>query len=186
MRRRVLLSPAQSASFAMGRTLLVFESWAQQVASPIELERAMLVDFAVQYPRSIGALVPALPSIVRAYGIDQGDLGDLFAIRRFSTIREFFSSTVALLISRRLVDELPRTETRTSTMLALSSSGREAAQRFTTPLALAIRSLSDAVCLSWRRRNTEDLRRALGDSLPNTARDVAELMRPVRLSEEDA
>src|SRR5678816_3531103 len=103
-----MLSPAQSASFGMGRTLLVFESWARVVAAPIELERAMLVDFAVQYPRSIGALVPAIPGIIRGYGIDQGDLGDLFATRRFQTLREVFASTLALLIARRLVDEVPR------------------------------------------------------------------------------
>lgn len=185
MKQRVLLSPAQSASFAMGRTLLVFESWARIVAAPIELERAMLVDFAVQYPRSIGALVPAIPGIIRGYGIDQGDLGDLFATRRFQTLQEVFASTLALLIARRLVDEVPRAETSTVTQLTVTDAGRTAARAFSTPLALAIRSLAEAVCTSWRRRNTDDLRRALGDALPNTAREAAELMRPISLGENE-
>lgn len=185
MKQRVLLSPAQSASFAMGRTLLVFESWARVASAPIELERAMLVDFAVQYPRSIGMLVPAVPSIIRGYGIDQGDLGDLFATRRFQTVREVFASTLALLIARRLVDEVPRTETAAATLLLVTGEGRAAAQLFSTPLALAIRSLAEAVCMSWRRRNTDELRRALGDALPNTAREAAELMSPVSLGEDE-
>jgi len=180
-----MLSPAQSASFAMGRTLLVFESWARIVTAPIELERAMLVDFAVQYPRSIGALVPAVPAIIRGYGIDQGDLGDLFATRRFQTVREVFASTLALLIARRLIDEVPGTEMSAATLLTVTVEGRAAAQSFSTPLALAIRSLAEAVCASWRRRNTDDLRRALGDTLPNTALEAAELMRPISLGEDE-
>lgn len=185
MKRRVLLSPAQSASFSMGRTLLVFGSWARVVSAPIELERAMLVDFAVQFPRSIGALVPAVPGIIRGYGIDQGDLGDLFATRRFQTLREVFASTLALLIARRLVDEVPRTDSSAATLLVLTGEGRTAAQAFSTPLALAIRSLAEAACMSWRRRNIDDLRRALGDALPNTAREAAELMRPISLGEDE-
>jgi hypothetical protein len=145
----------------------------------------MLVDFAVQYPRSIGALVPSVPGIIRGYGIDRADLGDLFATRRFQTVREIFASTLALLMARRLIDEVSRTETTVSTMLTVTSAGRAAAQAFSTPLALAIRSLAEAVCTSWRRRNTDDLRRALGDVLPNTAREAAELMRPISLGEED-
>jgi hypothetical protein len=183
--KRVLLSPAQSASFSMGRTLLVFESWARQVSTPVELERVMLIDFAVQYPRSIGALVPAVPGIIRGHGIDAGDLGDLFAMRRFATIRELFSSTVALLNARRLIGEVPRTGTTTSTLLQITGEGLGAAQSFVSPLALAIRSLADAICLSWRRRNADELRRALGDALPNTSRDAAELMRPTSLREDE-
>lgn len=185
MKRRVPLSPAQSASFSMGRTLLVFESWARLFGAPIELERAMLIDFAVQYPRSIGALVPAVPGIVRGYGIDQGDLGDLFATRRFQTLREVFSSTLVLLIARHLIDEVPRTEAMASTLLAITQAGRTAAQAFSTPLALAIRSLSEAICTSWHRRNADDLRRTLGDVLPNTSREAAELMHPIALGENE-
>ena len=46
MKKRVPLSPSQAAAFTMGRTLLVFESWAHHSDSPVELERAMLIDFA--------------------------------------------------------------------------------------------------------------------------------------------
>jgi hypothetical protein len=184
VKRCVLLSPSQSASFAMGRILLVFESWARIVAAPIELERAMLIDFAVQYPRSIGALVPALPGIVRAYGIDQGDLGDLFATRRLQTIREAFTSTLSLLIARNLIDEILRNDS-TATQLRVTERGRTAAQSFSTPLALAIRSLSEAVCTSWRNRNTDGIRDALGYALPNTAQEAAELTRPVSLGEDE-
>lgn len=169
----------------MGRTLLVFESWARVVAAPIELERAMLVDFAVQYPRSIGAIVPAVPGIVRGYGLEEGDLGDLFAQRRFQTLREGFTSTLALLLARRLVDEAPRTDAGSLTLLIVTGEGRAAARSLSTPLALAIRSLAEAVCTSWRRRNTDDLRRALGDALPDTAKEAAELLRPIELGEED-
>ena len=68
----------------------------------------MLIDFAVQYPRSISTLIPTVPGIVRGHGIEEGDLGDLFATRRLATLREDFIAVISLLVGKRLVDEEDR------------------------------------------------------------------------------
>jgi hypothetical protein len=169
----------------MGRSLLVMDAWAKMTAEPIEFERAMLIDFALQYPRSIGTLVPSVPSITRAHGIERADLGDLFAMRRLSTLRESFSVTTGLLIGRRLVDEGPRVQEDTATMLLITLSGREAARLMSTPLAIALRALAEATCTAWRRRNTTDLRRELRESLPDESLTAADLMNPIHLDEVD-
>src|ERR1700733_10303480 len=105
MKQEALLSPSQQAAYTMGRSLLVMDAWSRMTAGPIEFERAMLIDFALQYPRSVGSLVPSLPAITRAHGIDQADVGVLFAIRRLSGLRESFSLTAGLLLGRNLIDE---------------------------------------------------------------------------------
>lgn len=62
MRRRIPLSPTQSVAFAMGRVLIAFNNWSRDADAALDVERAMLIDFAVQHPRSIRALVPELES----------------------------------------------------------------------------------------------------------------------------
>jgi hypothetical protein len=180
--KKVPLSPGQAAAFAMGRTLLVFESWVRHTEAAIELERAMLIDFAVQYPRSIASLLPTVPPIIKAHGIDQADLGDLFAVRRLATLREDFSTVLVMLTSRHLVDEQVRAS---SAAFTITSEGRHAASAFSSPLALAIRALADALCLAWRRSSVETLRSQIRDALPDSSRDASELGRAVALREDE-
>ncbi len=183
MRRRTPLSPAQSAAYTAGRTLLVLDSWARHSDSPIELDRAMLIDFAVQYPRSISGLIPTVPAVVRAHGIEQGDLGDLFATRRLATLREDFIAVVSLLVGQRLVDEQERAGA--ASAFRINKIGRDAAAGFSSSLSLAIRALAEAACLAWKRRNTDDLRSEIRRALPDSSRDAAELARPIDLLEEE-
>lgn len=185
MKRRTPLSPAQAAAYTSGRTLLVFDSWARHSDTPIELERAMLIDFAVQYPRSISSLIPTVPGIIRAHGIDEGDIGDLFAMRRLSTLREDFIAVLSLLVGQVLVDEAERRDNASASAFRINVAGREVAGRFSSSLAVAIRALADTACLAWKRRNTEDLRSEIRDALPDWSRDAAELTRPVDLHEDD-
>jgi hypothetical protein len=176
-----MLSPSQQAAYTMGRSLLVIDGWARMTDAPIEFERAMLIDFAVQYPRSLGELVPTLPGIVRAHGLEQGDLGDLFATRRLSTLRETFSTTAGLLLGRQLLDEATRDQESSGTLLVITEAGRAAAQSLCTPLAFGVRAMAEAICVAWRRRNTNDLRRALRENLPDESLNAADLMTPIHL-----
>jgi hypothetical protein len=185
MKRRTPLSPAQTAAYTSGRTLLVFDSWARHSDIPIEVERAMLIDFAVQYPRSISSLIPTVPAIVRAHGIDEGDLGDLFAMRRLATLREDFIAVLSLLVGQMLVEEAGRTNNANISAFQISAEGRKAAGRFSSSLAVAIRALAEAASLAWKRRNTEDLRSEIRNALPDWSRNAAELTRPVDLLEDD-
>lgn len=182
MRKRVPLSPGQAAAFTMGRTLLVFESWARHSEVSVELERAMLIDFAVQYPRSIASLLPTVPPIIRAHGIDQADLGDLFAVRRLATLREDFSTVLVMLTSRHLVDEGVKSS---SAAFTITAEGRHAASAFSSPLALAIRALADALCMAWKRSSVDSLRSQIRDALPDASRDASELGRAVALQEDE-
>ena len=184
MKRRTPLSPAQSAAYTTGRTLLVLDSWRRHSDAPVELDRAMLIDFAVQYPRSISSLIPTVPPIVRAHGIEQGDLGDLFAMRRLATLREDFTSVISILVAKLLVDETSQEKNASATSFRITDIGREAAATFTSPLALAIRALAEAASMAWKRRNTDDLRAEIRHAIPDSSRDAAELARPVDFLED--
>ena len=69
MSRRIPLSPNQSTVFAMGRTLVLLDSWAKVAGSPVEFDRAMLLDFASQHPRLLIRIVPEIDRVVQAHGL---------------------------------------------------------------------------------------------------------------------
>jgi hypothetical protein len=175
MKRRVVLSPTQSGAYTMGRTLLVFDAWERQIGTPIDIDRAMVIDFAVQHPRSLGDLAP-VASIAAAHGLGQSDLADLFAQRHLGTMRERFTFAVTQLVARRLVEEV-----RTSgsvTQFRITDLGREAAGAFSSSLAIAIDAICSRLCEAWQRRRVDDILRDLRQTLPDESRTLAHLAEP--------
>jgi hypothetical protein len=114
----------------MGRTLILLETWNRQIESPVDIERAILLDFAMQHPRSLQSLVPELDTVVRAHSLKKYDLSDLFAQRHFGTTRERFLATIEDLIARDLVAESPVLADSTSGSLKPTAEGLRVAKSF--------------------------------------------------------
>jgi hypothetical protein len=177
MRRRIPLSPAQSASFSMGRQLICLDSWRCLSDGPVELERAMLIDFALQHPRSVSSLDQGMEVIVRAHGFQDHDLSELFAQRRLGGFREAFLATSAELLSRNLLIEDPAYKAE-STGLQITETGSEVASRFTSPLSIFLRSAADLICRAWQRRAIGLLAREIREELPDESGAIAQLESP--------
>jgi hypothetical protein len=160
----------------MGRTLLVFDTWHRQAGAPLDAERAMLIDFAAQHPRSIVGLVPSVLQVVRAHGLQKTDLADLFAQRHFGSMREGFFAMVADLVSRDLLAEI--SADKADLFFVPTASGLAAAARFSSPLAIGLRALCSALCDEWRRKNPRDLANDIRKTLPDESRMAASLGEP--------
>ena len=176
MKRRAPLSPTQSAAFAMGRVLLVFDSWHRKGGAALDAERAMLIDFSAQHPRSIVGLVPSVLQVVRAHGLQKTDLADLFAKRHFGSMREGFFAMVADLVSRDLLAET--STDKADLFFAPTESGLAAAARFSSPLAIGLRALCSVLCDEWKRKNVSDLASEIRRTLPDESRMAADLGEP--------
>lgn len=168
MKRTIPLSPTQSMAYAMGRGLLLLDRWASLTARPIDAERAMLVDFSLQYPRVLVPIMPEIVPILRAHDLGKQDLSDLFAQHHFDTMRERFLTVASCLVARNLVDEISEgTTQRDALLLKITPLGTNVAHRFTNSVSIAYRAISDLVCGAWQIRNLEtlaaDLRKALRD-----------------------
>jgi hypothetical protein len=173
---RAPLSPTQSAAFAMGRALLVFDTWYRQAGVPLDAERAMLIDFAAQHPRSIVGLAPSVLQVVRAHGLQKSDLADLFAQRHFGSMREGFLDMVVDLVSRDLLVEAGADKG--DVAFAPTDAGHAAAVRFSSPLAIGLRALCSVLCDEWRRKNVRDLAGDIRKTLPDESRMAASLGEP--------
>lgn len=172
-------SPSQSATFAMARVLILFAVW-QRVAGldePLELERAMLIDFASQYPRTLTRSLPALAVVLRAYRQQQDDLADVFVVRRFGVLRERFGAVVTDLLSRRLLEEVHAGQN--SAAFTIAAAGGEIAQRLSTTLSFSYRAVYEVLCDVWRRKNADELFTIIKTALPDEARLVADLSLPL-------
>ena len=56
----------------MGRVLLIIDTWVStNGGEPLSFERAILVDFAVQNPRTVLGLVSGLAPVLRAHGLER-------------------------------------------------------------------------------------------------------------------
>lgn len=175
MKRRLPLSPPQSAAFAMGRVLLLIDTWWKRFHLPIEVERAILIDFAVQHPRAITTVLPSIAPVMRAHGLEKTDLADLFAQRHFMTRRGTFLVVAADLVARGLLDE---SREKDSTRLQPTEAGQATASRFSGQLSLAIRALSSVICEAWYRKNPVELGVSLESSLPDQSRATSDLLIP--------
>ena len=178
MKRRVPLSPIQSAAFAMGRGLIIFETWYRQTDAALDVDRAILLDFAVQHPRSVRSLVPDVDAVVRAHGLQKNDLSDLFAQRHFGTIRERFLVVVSDLVARDLLVELPVAPNSDLVGMKPTESGFEIARRFSSPLSLALRAVCSVLCDAWRKRNVRDLANDIRKAIPDESQLAANLAEP--------
>lgn len=179
MTRRAPLSPIQSAAYAMGRVLVLFEVWERRAAPALDSERAMLLDFAAQHPRALSGLVPELPRVLRAHRLHEGDLGDLFAGRQFDLLRERFSAVLTDLLARDLLAEVHEAGASGGAQFALTERGRAAAAEFTSALSFAFRAVDEAFCDAWSRKNASDLTAIIRTTLPDHARDIADLNTPL-------
>lgn len=172
------LSPAHDAAYRMSRALLMFAAWHISNEQPIEFERAMLIDFAAEYPRAVAPLVAEIGPILRAYDLEALDLSDLFAQRRLNTRRERFMSVITDLIGRGLIEEYSVGRTRTTTLLNITSLGSEMAGRFTSPLSRAISLICFVLAREWRRRPVADIVVSLRRTIPDASREIADLSEP--------
>ena len=181
MSRRAPLSAPQSVAYSMGRVLVLFDVWEDGDQRPLDVERAMLIDFAAQQPRALKPLVPALERVLRAYRLHQADLSDLFAERQFDVLRERFSAVITDLLARDLLKEIhdAEPELATAARFALTERGRAIAGQFSSVMSLSFRALYEVLCETWRRKNVGELARAIRVALPQQARGIAELSVPI-------
>lgn len=178
MKQSLIISPHQSAHFAMARVLLTLDQWKGRRNKPIEIERAMLIDFAVQYPRAFARLVPEVEYILRTHGFDEGDLGDYFAARKFTLIREDFFNVTSDLVSRELAEITQGESTTDSVLIALTDNGSALCKLFSSRLSQIIRLLSEAYADSWGSKDMKKLFSEMKFVLPNYSYLMEQLAQP--------
>ncbi len=178
MRSPIIVSPLQSAHFAMGRVLLTFAQWNELYKIPLELERAMVIDFAVQYPRSFTGLLPLLSNIVQSHGLQDADVGDYFAARKFFFVREQFVDTVSDLIARNLLEPILKDANSEFSSFQITPLGETAASQFSSPLAGVIQLLSHTFAKNWGDITVKRLLLLIKQTLPDQSEMVQQLTSP--------
>lgn len=177
-RSRSLLSPAQAASFSMARALLLFDSWRTVDESPLEIDRAVLIDFVTQNPRLFLSLLSDLNPVLKAYDLQEAGIADLFASRRFESARERFQVVVSELVARDLLHEDSSATGSDSAAFRITEAGGLVAGRFTSSLSQAIRSVAAVAANHWRRRSYRELVGLIRRSLPDQSSEASRLTRP--------
>ena len=162
----------------MGRALLLFREWERADDAPLELERALLIDFVIQNPRLFLSLLTDLDPILRAYGLEEPGIGDVFAHRRLDTTRERFQLTVSELVARDLLVEDHTSSSGESAAFRLTASGKSTADMFTTEMARGISAIALVTSGQWRRRNHLELHRLIRQALPDQSSEAARLTLP--------
>jgi hypothetical protein len=162
-----LLSPTYSTFFGMGRVLLIVDAWVSKNNEPLPFERAILIDFAVQNPRTIIGLVSGLAPVVRAHGLERADVADIFANRRLENARERLRTTLTDLVARRLVAEVPPSPTVEVSSFTPTPEGARVARSFQGSYAAALRDLAETVSTAWHRRSVRDLVPLIRKSIPD-------------------
>lgn len=178
MKRRIPLSPTQSAAFAMGRALIVLDTWSRGGDAGLDVERAILIDFAVQHPRAVRGLVPELDAVIRAHGLQKHDLSDAFAEKHFGIMRERFLAVVCDLLARDLLVEVSGAGGADQLTLKPTEAGRLVAGRFSNALSLFLRAMCAVLSDVWRRRNVRDLATEIRRAIPDEAQFAADLREP--------
>jgi hypothetical protein len=162
----------------MGRALIVFDSWSRGGDAALDIERAMLIDFAVQHPRSVRTLVPELDAVIRAHGLQKHDLSDAFAEKHFGVMRERFLAVVADLVARDLLAEVSGAGGADQLTLKPTEAGRAVAGRFSSALSLGLRAMCSILSDAWRRRNVRDLATEIRKAIPDESQFAANLREP--------
>lgn len=178
MKRRLPLSPQLAASFSMGLSLIVFESWWGVHREPLVFERAMLLDFALRHPRAISAIVPELKPVVRAHGLHRGDVGDLFARRHFGILREEFATVVTHLLARDLIREDIDSKRSPAIAFTLTERGIQVAGQLSSELSEGLRAVAGFLVLAWQKRRPDALIAEVRHSLPDDSLRVSQLTTP--------
>jgi len=171
-----LLSPTYSAYFGMGRVLLIVDAWASKNdGAPLPFERAILIDFAVQNPRTVISLVSGLAPVLRAHGLERADLADVFANRRLETGRERLRTTFTDLVARGLVSEVPPSPSVEASSFIPTHEGTAVAGSFQGVYATALRDLAGTVSGAWHRRSVRDLVALIRKSIPDQSQLASQL-----------
>lgn len=171
-----LLSPTYSAFFGMGRVLLIVEAWvSKNDGSPLPFERAILIDFAVQNPRTVIGLVSGLAPVLRAHGLERADLADVFANRRLETARERLRTTLTDLVARGLVSEVPPSPSVEVSAFIPTPEGSAVARSLQGAYATALRDLAGTVSVAWHRRAIRDLVALIRKSIPDQSQLAIQL-----------
>lgn len=178
MKRSTAFSPVQAASFSMGRVAILFETWWASESTPLEFDRALLLDFGTQYPRSVATIVPQLVPILRAHGMEKGDLGDLFAQRRFATARERFAVVVSDLMARNLLTEEAALAPNDPIALSPTTLGLETSRQLCTSLSIWHRAVCRALCEVWKRSALRDLSKKIRMAIPDHSLTLGALAEP--------
>ncbi len=177
-KRHSLLSPAQAASFSMARALLVFDTWKETTAGPLEFDLAVLIDFVTQNPRLFLVQLTDLHPVLRAYDLEEAGIADLFASRRFEGARARFQAVATELIVRDLVREDATVTDAESAAFRVTETGSVVARRFTSSFSKAVRSIATVAATQWRRRSYRELSRAIRQSFPDQSSEADRLTRP--------
>ena len=152
----------------MGRVLLIVDAWVStNDGDPLAFERAILIDFAVQNPRTIIGLVSGLAPVLRAHGLERADLADVLANRRLETARERLRTTLTELVARGLVSEVPPSPSVEISAFIPTSEGSVVARSFQGSYATALRDLAGTVSAAWHRRSVRDLVALIRKSIPD-------------------
>lgn len=178
MRRRIPLSPTQSAAFSMGRVLLLLDTWSRASETPLDFERAMLIDFGALHPRAIVGIVPQLDLVIRAHGLTHNDLTDAFVARQFGSARERFMTIVVDLAARDLIHAPDPHDDTLQVPLRLTDKAPSVVNAFASPLSMGYRSLFEVLCETWRRSNTQRLAAEIRLAIPDEAQFARRLRAP--------
>ena len=149
MPRKILLRPEQSASFEMGRLLLVHAGWETKQVKPLTLELGMIIDFVVQSPRLFVRQVPSLQGLIEIFGFDKADVGEVFAQSRFNTLREKYIENICGLVGKELLESSEETSQNEATAYRMTDLGREISELFDSDLSVLIIQISRKLAEEW-------------------------------------
>ncbi len=180
MKRRILLRPEQSASFEMGRILLVHAGWETRQFKPLSLELGMLLDFVVQNPRLFVNEVPALAHLIKVFGFEKADLGEIFAQSRFNTLREKYIETISGLVGKDLLQSSEEDSVSDVTGYRLTPTGRKISEEFDSELAVFIVQVTRKLAEAWASTEIGKLSLVVRKELPDHSMLAHELLTPFR------
>ncbi len=178
MARKILLRPEQSASFEMGRLLLVHAGWETKQSKPLNMELGMIIDFVVQSPRLFVQQVPSLHAVIETFGFDKADVGELFAQRRFNTVREKYIENVCGLVAKDLLESSEEFSQSGPTSYRLTASGRQISEKFDSDLGILIIQITRHLADSWANVDIGRLSLEVRKSLPDQSLLAHELLIP--------
>jgi hypothetical protein len=183
--KAVPLAPQQYTIYSMARVLLCIEQWETNFQRPIEIDRLMLFDFVIQYPREVSRILPNLKLTLEAEDLLEVDLSDLFAKRNSENMYEKFNAVLSALTARDLIKQILPTENDGNLYLSLTSLGNEKVKLFLSPVSYAIRDISKVLIENWTRTNPNKLLSEVFSLLPDQSEAVQQLATPFEIWQND-
>ena len=166
--------PTQTISYALGRGLLVWETWESVAGRPLGIQKAAIFDFASNYPRAFSDVVDGMRATLRAHGVFEPDVSDLFAARHFHTLRTQATVVVNSLVARGLLE--PGEPNDAEPEYVLTAEGRAVSRSLAGRHARATRAILETLSTAWKSSSAETLRGLVASSLPNQTVDIADFV----------